>query len=156
MTAPAPDLDALIERLRDPTYDGDALHRIAAATALVQLREENANLRNKIKASGRQQLREELGAERDRHKRTAERVAALEVENTRLQNCESEVVTMLRAENDALAKDAARYMLLSDVRGKRLTEFTDALLEVFECYDKGGTLSEEAYAVIDAAKEGNK
>jgi hypothetical protein len=81
MTVPdtAPDLDALIERLRDPTYDGDALHRIAAATALVQLREENAAMREALEMTGNSALHwtDEAATFLDRAERAEAEVARL-------------------------------------------------------------------------------
>ena len=55
-------------------------------------------------------------------------------ENTRLSTCHWNQI--LRAEKAEAERDRLR----------------DALLETFTCYDKGGTLTEDTYAIIDAAR----
>ena len=66
----------------------------------------------------------------------------------------------LRAERDAKDKQLASCYERMVRAEARISALGDTLIEIYNCYDKGGNLSEEAYVAIDAAranlKEGKK
>ena len=81
----------------------------------------------------------------------------------RLLKTEAEVI---RLKSYRKIDDEAAASLIHETRERALraeaevAALKDALIEIYNCYDKGGNPSEEAYAAIDAAraalKEGTK
>ena len=63
-----------------------------------------------------------------------------------------ERIAALEAERDAKDKQLTscyERMVRAEVR---VSALGDTLIEIYNCYDKGGNLSEEAYVAIDAAR----